>query len=302
MADYKFKNNKNNDDDFNINDDALFDGFDDIFADVDSDPTREAKDAKIDLKKIFSHATNVKNIKSALIDNLFDVKLRGVQDEYVKWKDTVNSQKEVVSESLNNFLSETKQFTKVYGAKVDAYLPEKVKSAKSEFLKLLEKHTEGDSSYSWKPQSEESIREESVSSSLAEIFKEQERVKAVESQQARTESLVDKAIESERFKQSFAVSDKIRLNSDFLTKFTRTVYTAYLKESLKLKYKHLFVSQDILKTVKESSRLNAEYLNRITTNTALPDIVKQTLTDLGKYKLRQKVLSTLCSRCSTESY
>ena len=92
MTDYKFKNNKNNDDDFNINDDALFDGFDDIFADIDSDPTREAKDAKVDLKKIFSHATNVKNIKSALIDNLFDVKLRGVQDEYVKWKDTINSQ------------------------------------------------------------------------------------------------------------------------------------------------------------------------------------------------------------------
>ena len=298
MADYKFKNNKNNDDDFNINDDALFDGFDDIFADIDSDPTREAKDAKVDLKKIFSHATNVKTIKGALIDNLFDVKLRGVQDEYVKWKDTVNSQKEVVSESLNNFLSETKQFTKVYGAKVDAYLPEKVKSAKSEFLKLLEKHTEDDSSYSWKPQSEESIREESVSSSLAEIFKEQERVKAVESQQARTESLVDKAIESERFKQSFAVSDKIRLNSDFLTKFTRTVYTAYLKESLKLKYKHLFVSQDILKTVKESSRLNAEYLNRITTNTSLPDIVKQTLIDLGKYKLRQKALGTLSDKLS----
>ena len=72
MADYKFKNNKNNDDDFNINDDALFDGFDDIFADIDSDPTREAKDAKVDLKKIFSHATNVKSIKGALIDNLFD--------------------------------------------------------------------------------------------------------------------------------------------------------------------------------------------------------------------------------------
>ena len=76
MAKYEFSKDKNSDDDFHLNDDSLFDSFDDdLFADLDTNPTRDAKPAKVDLKQIFAHATNVKSIKNALISNIFDNKV-----------------------------------------------------------------------------------------------------------------------------------------------------------------------------------------------------------------------------------
>jgi len=52
MAKYEFSKKNNTDDDFHLNDDSLWDdsSFDDLFADIDSNPTREAKNAKIDIK------------------------------------------------------------------------------------------------------------------------------------------------------------------------------------------------------------------------------------------------------------
>lgn len=86
--------------------------------------------------------------------------------------------------------------------------------------------------------------------------------------------LIDRAISSTQHKLNARVLNNIYAASRSTELFHRTIHTAYLKKSLELKYKHLFVAQDTFNLLARSASAFEGYFKGIVQNTSLPDAAK----------------------------
>ena len=86
--------------------------------------------------------------------------------------------------------------------------------------------------------------------------------------------LFDRAISSTQFKLNAKVLHSIYDSSRSTELFHRTMHTAYLKKSLELKYKHMFIAQDTFNLLAKSVSAFEGYFKGIVHNTSLPDAAK----------------------------
>lgn len=124
-------------------------------------------------------------------------------------------------------------------------------------------------------------RDENLTRALEEIFTQDKKDRFVS-------ETIDRTIESQRHQETFKITDRSRVLLEEQLSFTRNIYTPYLKKSLELKYRHLYVSQDILESSKGIANILVTKLDEIRQNTALPDIQKQKLSESLKETLRQR--------------
>ena len=137
-------------------------------------------------------------------------------------------------------------------------------------------------------QSKEQQEAEYISQSLNEIFSAQ-----MESQQAsdlaeEQRHLADQAVEAERHEKTLAASGHVYESVRATELFHKTIHTAYMKKSLELKYKHLFIAKDTYNLLAESLKSFNAYFQAIQKNTMLPDMAKVEIGDYHRKAMTQK--------------
>ena len=147
-----------------------------------------------------------------------------------------------------------------------------------------------DSNYS---ASEANAREDSISANIGDIFKVQ--VQQAESHKAeeRITGHIRDQVAQKRHTQLFDVNARSYVHLQSLDNYNKTITLGYQKKSLELQYRGLFALQDILKNTIESSKINAEKLEAIRHNTALPDFVKSTGKEFRDQILKQELVKAV---------
>lgn len=117
-------------------------------------------------------------------------------------------------------------------------------------------------------------REQTISNELTNMFSVQAQERALERKQAQAERLLDKKERTANQAVSSTLLSDIRTQTMFNTAFLRTSATAYMKKSIELQYKHLFIARDTLEALKLTTGSMEIRLDAIAKNTALPDARK----------------------------
>ena len=136
------------------------------------------------------------------------------------------------------------------------------------------------------------IENESITNELGSVFGQAsaDQLEYMEASQAeaRQTNLLNQALASTRNKRLENRLAELNVSSKYVAMFAKTTYTAYLKKSLELKFRHLFVAKDTLSAVTALARVTEDNLKIIGQNTALPDVAKIT-----KYeRMREKLLES----------
>lgn len=181
-------------------------------------------------------------------------------------------------------MQQLKNAARIILPKQSKYIPKKIQDKLDKLLAPAEQY---------KSPSVAESRDTAIEESLGIIFAAQEKREQAKLDEERTEKFVQKTTETLRHKETSSILDSIRVATEFQRNFTETIGTAYLKKSLELKYRHLFVAQDTLSTVEAISKIVETKLEQIRHNTALPDIQKQKLSESYKDVMRQAVSQRL---------
>ena len=130
-----------------------------------------------------------------------------------------------------------------------------------------------------------------ITKNLEEIFKPQQ-------EEHRLNTYINRSLDSTRHKETMGEMKGMRKELSFQSEFMRGPYTAYLKKSLELKYKHLFVSKDILASVNLINRIIEVKLEEIKHNTGLPDYTKMVMKDAFGSLLRKRFTESITDKTS----
>lgn len=141
---------------------------------------------------------------------------------------------------------------------------------------------------SYKPKSKEEVRRDTISSDLSEIFKVQMEAEHLYKGKEAADKIMDRNLSTKHHDETITVLQDTRNQSMFLTSFLRSTFTGYMKKSLELKYKHLYVAEDTFESLRVMSGMLESKLDAIRHNTALPDSQKIYLTEMAKRALGQK--------------
>ena len=195
----------------------------------------------------------------------------------------LNRLKNDVIQDIRPTLNQTKILTRQMMKYSKDLMPESLYNKLDQMLATPEEERD-------KGPSKEEARESLVGDQLSSIFATQAKIHSVERKQAAIESAIDKRISASRFAETSSILNDIRTQAVFQTAFTKSTYTAYLKKSLELQYKQLFVAEDLLETVRIQAQTNEKHLDAIRHNTALPDSSKIHKSEVIKRNLREKFL------------
>jgi len=132
----------------------------------------------------------------------------------------------------------------------------------------------------------EEDRENVISSAIEETFRQTQKIQSAERNEERIGKSIDRQLSITKFTKS-----QRALN--FITTFMGTSFTAYMKKSIELKYKHLFVTQDMLATSRFTAQLLEQKLEEIKHNTSLPDIDKSTKLEELKMRMFRRMADNI---------
>ncbi len=159
--------------------------------------------------------------------------------------------------------------------------------------KLTDRRREREDAARWASgRAKSDIENESITNELGAVFGQatSDQLEYMEASQAeaRQTNLLNQALASTRNKRLENRLAELNVSSKYVAMFAKTTYTAYLKKSLELKFRHLFVAKDTLSAVTALARVTEDNLKIIGQNTALPDVAKIT-----KYeRMREKLLES----------
>lgn len=186
-------------------------------------------------------------------------------------------------------LEKTKQKTKKLINTV-AWLPDSVKNVANN---LLGPDPERDIT-----PSKDQQRNEATTQALDAIFNQQQANQEQAQEQHNEERKED--IAREAIRDSVTNAQHAQLSrliatvanqGTYQTTFIKGTYTAYLRKDLELKYRMMYLQEDILEAIKIGSQATEKHLDAIRHNTALPDYDKITAKELIKRKLNEKMMS-----------
>ena len=152
--------------------------------------------------------------------------------------------------------------------------------------------------YREKKASIEEMRNSAIDSELSKVFAAQAQERAIDRKEATIERLIDKRESRANNAQLTALIGEIRTDTLFTASFMRSSATAYMKKSLELKYRHLFVAQDTLEALKLTTKSMEVRLDAIKHNTALPDAQKIRLMERAVNARKEKIVSSLSDQAS----
>ena len=164
--------------------------------------------------------------------------------------------------------------------------------------KMLETAAEEGEKSETKAPSKDELREQSMQTELGKMFAIQAKESLLTRKKDEAERIIDKREIKANHVELTAILSDVRTQSMFQTTFLRTSTTAYMKKSLELQYRHLFVAQDTLEALKLTTKSMEERLDAIKHNTALPDSQKIFLFERSRSMLKEKMASSMSDHIS----
>lgn len=161
------------------------------------------------------------------------------------------------------------------------------------FKKISSLLEEPKEDYAEKKVSIEQMRNSAIDAELSKVFAAQAQERAIDRKQATIDRLIDKRESRAVNAQLTSLISEIRTDTLFQASFMRSSATAYMKKSLELKYRHLFVAQDTLEALKLTTKSMETRLDAIKHNTALPDAQKIRLLERAINQRKEKVVTSL---------
>lgn len=175
--------------------------------------------------------------------------------------------------------------------KIEKALP---KTTYQKIKQRLENRAEARRSSTYTPKSQAELDAETVRNELTALFGAQAETQLETARVGERNVLIDRTLGSVRHKQTTMqlvhLYDAVRATE----LFHKTQHMSYMKKSLELKYKHVFIARDTYNLLRHSLSVNEGYMKAIVDNTALPDMMKQKATDYI-YGSRTKSYGTMMS-------
>lgn len=194
--------------------------------------------------------------------------------------DDIKGLKEDISKELTPMLTTMENATRKVLPKVEKYLPKKVYD---KIFKKLEDRAAEREAGNYQPQSKEQMESEQIASELGALFGEQaqamQQTQLEQMREAQKNSTIDRALGHQRHKIQSAQLSHLYDATRSVEVFHKTQHLAYMKKSLELKYKHLFVSRDIFNLMSKSMASVEKQLEAVIQNTSLPDMAKEKARD-----------------------
>lgn len=169
--------------------------------------------------------------------------------------------------------------------KAKAFLPKKLYAA---IDRKLSERAANRASFAYRPQAKEQLEAETISNELAAIFTQQQEIQRDTAVEAKKSELLSMAVEGARHKQTATSLTHIYDAQRSVELFHRTIHTAYMKKSLELKYKHLFIARDTYNLLARSLATFETYFKAIEKNTMLPDMAKAEIGDFHRRNVTQR--------------
>jgi lysozyme len=270
------------------------DEFDFDFDDIGND--RKPVEGTVEISKfvgkefIKGSAEGIKKAVSESIPELGDLTsslqffkydLSSAKDEILKeFNDTAKTVKEIGSKAL---------------PKAEKFIPNKLYKKLDDVFKKQEEVTQT----VIKEKSTEEKRNEEIDNRLTELFKLQQEQTQVRNEEERLNSLVDRQL---TIKSSAKLNDGIGLVYKELiniNNFNANQSMAFMKESLRLKYKHVNLARDSFILLQALTKSVENKLNAITKNTSLPEIQKTKHFESFKQEGRARISKGLQDKMSS---
>ena len=304
MAEKKKTNEDPAFDDMNFDDDMWSDldtegpslngDFDGMGLDEDSDENRSPITSKLgSAGKIISAAgEGVYEGAAAGITQKLSKEFPGVEragDFALKTMGDITRAKDDILKEIRPTINEARENTRKILQVGDSILPG------VPIFKKLDKWLESEQTDESRPKAPDinQIRDQSIADELNKMFTLQAQENILGRKQDEVNRAIDKRDEKAyNFEMSALVGD-VRTQSMFQTTFLRTSTTAYMKKSLELQYKHLFVAQDTLEALKLTTKSMEERLDAIKHNTALPEAQKIYLSERFVNQRKESMMNTL---------
>lgn len=222
-----------------------------------------------------------KGILAALNEEL-ERNMPNVHVVKTEFSDTLDDIKELhddISKQLAPISRQFQQIAKRVLPKAQGMMPE---SWYKNIMSKLEENAESSGP------SKEEQQSDLIKSELEGIFSNQMETEKHRELEANKERLTDRLLGATRHKADMRALTRIYDSVRSTEIFHRTLHTAYMKKSLELKYKHLFVAQDTHNLLSNSLSTFEEYFRGIIKNTGLPDAVKMSASDYIKQSRTQR--------------
>lgn len=138
---------------------------------------------------------------------------------------------------------------------------------------------------------QEEERESIIADAISKVFVKEQEANAAEREEGRVDKLIDRKLSISQFSSLNKVVS-------YMASFMDTSLSGYMKKSIELKYKHLFVAQDTFKAVQASALILETKLEAIKHNTGLPDIQKVHATEMMRGAFYNKMFGKGAERFS----
>jgi len=248
-------------------DDVMFDFEDDL-----TDDRKAVSLPKAITKTAFQGLTkgSTAGIRAGISNVLPEV--GAVAADFISEKDNaLQTITDVQDEGSEAFLS-IKKTTEKLLPRAKSFIPKRIYDVMSDFATSYEPEVDSAAEVT-----EEDQRELDIADRLATIFSikaEQERDLAVtENLETNISRQLDLNMHSSRMSVAKQTAFSLRNIADF--SYNQTM--AYMKESLYAKWRHIYISKDILSSIKILTGMSEKNLRIISKNTGLPDIQKKRL-------------------------
>ena len=287
--------NKDDEFDFEWDDDSSFDSkLDNFDGDVSEYHSDEIKSADKDRNPVASKLKSItptindagsafiagagKGIGRAIEDDMPEVYQAYQQGTHVLSEARIARQE--ISDKFRPWWNDTKRAVRRLSQQLEGQIPF---GLDKKILKLI---GEEDRDQQYKQPSKESLRQEQMNSNISQIFELQMQKSMEQQKDAVLNRTYDRRVDAIRHKESAGFLAKIAESAVFHQAFTNSVFTAYLKKDLELKYKQFYATEDILGVMTNHAKAVDTKLDAVIKNTALPEADKIYMSEriIGKAK------------------
>ena len=195
-------------------------------------------------------------------------------------------------ESVMPFWNETKRTLRKLSQQLEGQMPF---GLDKKILKLI---GEEDRDQEYDQPSKEQLRQEKMSENINKIFELQMQKSVEQQRDAILNRTLDRRVSNRHHRENIDVMSSIATHVSYQHAFTSSVFTAYLKKDLELKYKHYYVASDTLDVFKNYSKSIESRLDAIITNTALPDTDKVHMSERVLGNMKNEFASSINTKLS----
>ena len=275
--------NKDDEFDFEWDDDSSFDSkLDDFDGNVGEYHADEVKSAEKDRNPVATKLKSItptisaagsaviggagKGIGRAIENDMPEVYQAYQQGTHVLSEARIARQE--ISDKFKPWWNDTKRAVRRLSQQLEGQMPF---GLDKKILKLI---GEEDRDQQYRQPSKEALRQEQMSSNINQIFELQMQKSMEQQKDTVLNRTYDRRVDAIRHKESAGFLAKIAESSVFHQAFTNSVFTAYLKKDLELKYKQFYATEDILGVMTNHAKAVDTKLDAVIKNTALPETDK----------------------------